>query len=184
MEFATIKHQGKSLKMMGELASTWRPKTRPRNKLRLSIKKLLNPRLNAKEVTVLDDDSSDEKPKIEKEAVLKTPVSHHAKGKNPSKSAEEVSLTKTKLSAVFLELRSEILKEQQKKEVGVSHSEDQQLIEETTPTEVANQESPMVHGVSSDLLPEDEDIFRKLDIPLLPSEMQYTTVGKVFDLDK
>ena len=45
MEFATVKHQGKSLKMMRELASTWRPKTRPRNKLRLNMKKLLNPRL-------------------------------------------------------------------------------------------------------------------------------------------
>ena len=81
MEFATIKHQGKNLKTLGELASTWRPKTRPRNKLRLTMKKLLNPRLNAKEVTVLDDDSSYEKTKIEKEAVLKTPVSHHTKGK-------------------------------------------------------------------------------------------------------
>ena len=58
------------------------------------------------------------------------------------------------------------------------------MIEETTPTEAANQESPMVHGVSSDLLPEDEDIFIKLDIPWLPSEMQDTTAGKVFDLDK
>ena len=110
MEFATIKHQGKSLKMMGELASTWRPKTRPRNKLRLNMKKLLNPRLNSKEVTVLDDDSSDEKPKIEKEAVLKAPASHHTKGKNPLKATKEISLTDTKLSAVFLELRSELLK--------------------------------------------------------------------------
>ena len=44
MDFATIKHQGKSLKMLGELASTWRPKTRPRNKLRLSMNFFLNPR--------------------------------------------------------------------------------------------------------------------------------------------
>ena len=83
MEFSIVKHQGKSLKMMGELSSTWRPKTMPRNMLRLSMKKLLNPRLNSKEVTVLDDDSSDEKPKIEKEAVLKSPFSHHTKGKKP-----------------------------------------------------------------------------------------------------
>ena len=39
MEFSTVKHQGKILKMMGELASTWRPKTRPRNKLRLNMQK-------------------------------------------------------------------------------------------------------------------------------------------------
>ena len=84
----------------------------------------MNPRLNSKEVTVLDDDSSDEKTNIEKEAFLKTLVSDHAKGKKPSNSVEEVSLIETKLSAVFLELRSEILKEQQKKEVEVSHSED------------------------------------------------------------
>ena len=66
MEFATVRHQGKTLKMLGELAPGWRPKTRPRNKLRLNMKKLLNPRLNTKEVTLLNDDSSDEKPKIEK----------------------------------------------------------------------------------------------------------------------
>ena len=66
MEFASIKNQGRTLKMLGEFAPGWRAKTRPRNKLRLSMKKLLNPRLDSKEVTVLDDDSSDEKPKIEK----------------------------------------------------------------------------------------------------------------------
>ena len=132
---------------------------------------------------MLDDGSSDEKPKIKKEAVLKSSVSHHTKGKKPLKSAEEASLTETKLLAVFLELRSEILKEQQKKQVEVSHSEDQQLIDETTPTEAANQENPMVHGVSSELFPEDEDIFRKLDIPWLPSEIQDTTTRKAFDSD-
>ena len=61
MEFATVKHQGRNLKMMGESTPAWRPKTRPRNKLSLNMKKLLNPRLNTKEVTVLDDDSADEK---------------------------------------------------------------------------------------------------------------------------
>ena len=41
----------------------------------------------------------------------------------------------------------------------------------------------MVHGVSSELFPDDEDIFRKLDIPWLPSEIQDTTIEKVFDSD-
>ena len=77
-----------------------------------------------------------------------------------------------------------MLKEQQKKEVEVSHSEDQQLIEEATPTEAVNQENPMVHGVSSDPFPNGEDIFIKLDIPWLPSDMQDTTAGKVFDSEK
>ena len=104
MELATVRHQEKTLKMVKELASEWRPKTRPKNKLRLNMKKLLDPRINTKEVTVLDDGSSDEKPKIEKDAVLKSLVSDHKKGKKTLKSAEEASLTETKLSAVFLEL--------------------------------------------------------------------------------
>ena len=46
VELAAIQHQGKELKMPGEIASYWRPKTRSKNKLRLNMKKLLNPRLN------------------------------------------------------------------------------------------------------------------------------------------
>ena len=38
MDFTTVRHQGQILKMMGELASGWRPKTRPKNKLRLNMK--------------------------------------------------------------------------------------------------------------------------------------------------
>ena len=53
------------------------------------MKRLLNPRLNSKEITVLDDDSSDE---------------------NLLKTEKDSSLTKTKLSAVFLELRDEMIK--------------------------------------------------------------------------
>ena len=43
---ASVTHQGKTFKMLGEIAPVWRPKTRPRNKLRLNMKKLLNPKLN------------------------------------------------------------------------------------------------------------------------------------------
>ena len=86
--------------------------------------------------------------------------------------------------AVFLELRGEILKQQEKKETEVSYSEDQHLMDETTPTEAASQENPIVHGVSSRLLQEDEDIFRRLDIPWFPSEMQDTTTGKAFDSER
>ena len=61
VEFASVNHQGKTLKMLGEIASVWRPKTRPRNKLRLNMKKLLNPKLNKRKSTVIDDSSSEEK---------------------------------------------------------------------------------------------------------------------------
>ena len=162
MEFATVMHQGKTLKMVGELSPGWRPKTRPKNKLRMNMKKLLNPKLNTKAVTVLDTSSSDEK--IESS-------NGDGKGKKPLKIVEESSLTQTKLSAVFLELRGEMLKEQQKEEMEASYSENKLLMDEIAPAEIDNQEDPSVYGVSTELLPEDEDIFRKLNIPWLPSEL-------------
>ena len=67
------------------------------------MKKLLNPKINIKEVTMLDTCSSDEKIESSKD---------DCKGKKALKLAEESSLTETKLSAVFLELRGEMLKEQ------------------------------------------------------------------------
>ena len=76
MEFASVIHQGKTLKMVGELARGWRPNTRPRNKLRLNMKKLLNPKLNKEGVTVIDDSSSDEKLDVGK---------GDSKGKKPMK---------------------------------------------------------------------------------------------------
>ena len=100
------------------------------------------------------------------------------------KTVEESSLTETKPSAVFLELRSEMLKEQQKENIEVSYSENKLLMDEIAPTEKDNQEDPSVYGVSTELLPEDEDIFRNLNIPWLPSELQNTTGGKVFDSEK
>jgi len=58
VEFASITHQGKILKMSREVRAVWRPKTRPKNKLRLNMKKLLNPKLDKKKVTVIEDSSS------------------------------------------------------------------------------------------------------------------------------
>ena len=94
-EFASIMHQGRILKMIGELAPGWRPKTRSKNKLRLNMKKLLNPKLNTEEVIVLDNSSSDEKLESSK---------GKSKGKKPLKTEEESSLTQAKLSVVFLKI--------------------------------------------------------------------------------
>ena len=155
------------------------------------MKKLLNPKLNTEEVTVLDNSSSDEKLDIgkvrnkgKKEATPGGSTSHPTKGKRPLKIDEESSLTETKLYAVFLEIRGKLLKEQQKDETEMSYSGNKLLMDENTPNETDNQENPSVHGVSTELLPKDEDIFRKLNIPWLPSELQNTTGGKAFDSEK
>ena len=58
VELTSITHQGKVLKMLREVGAIWRPKTRPKNKLRLNMKKLLNPKLDEKKVTVIEDSSS------------------------------------------------------------------------------------------------------------------------------
>ena len=77
-----------------------------------------------------------------------------------------------------------MLKEQQKHEIEVSCSEKKLLIDENAPAETDNQENPSFHDTSTELLPEDEEIFRKLNIPWLPSELQSTTGSKAFDSEK
>ena len=104
VEFASVTHQGKTFKMLGEIAPMWRIRTRPRNKLRLNMKKLLNPKLNKERVTVIDDSSSDEKLTDDKGV---------SKGKRPMESEREFFLTDTKISDIFLEVRSQMLQEQQ-----------------------------------------------------------------------
>ena len=61
VEFASITLQGNTIKMLGEIATVWRPKTRPKNKLRLNMKKLLKPKLAKEKVTVIEDSSSEDK---------------------------------------------------------------------------------------------------------------------------
>ena len=55
---SSIKFHGNSYAMIGE--SNWRPKTRAKNKLRLYMKNLLNPRLMKDKITVIEDSSSQE----------------------------------------------------------------------------------------------------------------------------
>ena len=61
IEFSSINHQGKVLKMLGEVGAVWRPKTRSKNKLRLNMKKSLNPKMAKEKITVIEDSSSQEK---------------------------------------------------------------------------------------------------------------------------
>ena len=53
---SSLKFCGKSYAMIGE--SNWIPKTRPKNKIRLNMKNLLNPKLDKEKITVIDSDSS------------------------------------------------------------------------------------------------------------------------------
>ena len=77
-----------------------------------------------------------------------------------------------------------MLKEQQKEEIELSYSENKLLIDENAPAETDDQENPSFHDTSTELLLEDEEIFRKLNIPWLPIELQNTTRRKEFDSEK
>ena len=46
--------------MLGEIGVGWRPKTRPKNKLSLNMKKILNPKLVQEKITIVEDSSSQE----------------------------------------------------------------------------------------------------------------------------
>ena len=57
VQISAIKYQGKSFVMLGGVEMRWRPKTRAKNKLRLSMKKLLNPKLAKEKIIVIEDSS-------------------------------------------------------------------------------------------------------------------------------
>ena len=122
--------------------------------------------------------------KGKKEAAVRSLALHPAKEKKSLQSVEVSSHTETKLFAIFVELRNELLKQQQEKETEVSYDEDQLLIDETIPKETDTQENPSIPDISTNLLEEDADIFRNLNIPWMPSDVQDTTTGKPFDSDR
>ena len=53
---SNVKFQGRSYAMLGE--SIWRPKTRPKNKLRLNMKQILNQKLAKEKITMIDSEDS------------------------------------------------------------------------------------------------------------------------------
>ena len=85
---------------------------------------------------------------------------------------------------MFLEIRSQMLKEQQEGEIEVSHSENKLMVDENVPRETETKENLSFLETPTELLPKDEEIYRRLNIPWLPNEMQSTTGNKAFDLEK
>ena len=158
VEFATVIPQGKTLKMLGEIAPVWRPKTRPKNKLRLNMKKLLNPKLANEKVTLIEDSSSEDK-----------------LDERPKESKIKFAMTDTKISDIFLEIRNQIIQEQQLNETKISCSEKKKKVEEEAPCNAENEEFPKFPVTSSELMEEDEEIYKKLKIPWIPEGLQTST---------
>ena len=93
VELASVTHQGKALKKLGEVGAIWRPKTRPKNKLRLNMKKLLNPKLAEKKIIVIEYSSSQEKLEDSEDE-----NNNLMKGKKQIVSEDKLVFTDTKIS--------------------------------------------------------------------------------------
>ena len=59
-QLSAIEYQAKSFVILGGVEMRWRPKTRVKNKLRLSMKKILNPKLAEEKIIAIDDSSCQE----------------------------------------------------------------------------------------------------------------------------
>ena len=58
LQVSNVKFQRKSPVQVKEV--NWRPKTKVKNKLRLNMKKILNPKLRKEKITVIEDSSTEE----------------------------------------------------------------------------------------------------------------------------
>ena len=85
--------------MLGEIGTGWRTKSRPKNKLRLNMKKLLNPKLDKKKITVIEDSSSQEDLEDNEDQNEKD-----MKGKKKMDSKNKSTFTETKISEIFEEV--------------------------------------------------------------------------------
>ena len=58
------------------------------------------------------------------------------------------------------------------------------MVDENVLGETDTQENPSFHDTSIELLPKDEEMFTRINIPWLPNELQSTTGNKAFDSEK
>ena len=97
---------------------------------------------------------------------------------------KESVLTDTKISDIFLEVRSQMLQEQQEGEIKGSYSEKNVMVEEKVPCKAESEEYLGFPETPIELLLEYEEIYKRLNIPWLPNEMQTIAGNKTFNSKK
>ena len=97
-----------------------RPKTRPTNKLRWNMKKILNPKLNLGQEAVVIDSSSNEEAEIDKQgskskrkSMAKSSLSSQPEKTKIPQSVGEFEQPRSKLSEIVLEIKNKLLEQQQ-----------------------------------------------------------------------
>ena len=77
-----------------------------------------------------------------------------------------------------------MLQEQKEGEIKSSYLEKKMMVEEKVPCKAESEEHLGFPRTPTELLQEDEEIYRRLNIPWLPNEMQTTVGNKSFDSEK
>ena len=159
--------------MLGEIGVGWRPKTRPKNKLRLNMQKLLNPKLAQKKITVIEDSSSQEESEENEGLDVK-----EMKGKKQVISKDKSALTETKISEMLKEVRRKVVLDHHQDGSMKQHSvmtsfcaEEEKIAETSSQCIFEVNESPGVPVTMIEKQEEDEEIFKKLKIPWMPEGM-------------
>ena len=176
VQLDSIKHQGKVLKMLGEIGIAWRPKTRSKNKLRLNMKKLLNRKLAENKITVIEDSSSQEKLEDSEDENKKV-----MKGKKQIVSENKLVFTKTKISEIFKEVRKKIILDQHQNDLKISCVEKGEVAEKLVQCSIKAKEYSEIPVTLTEHMEEDEEIFKKLKIPWMPEGMHPVSEGKCID---
>ena len=163
VQLASIKHQGKVLKMLGEIGMAWRPKTRSKNKLRLNMKKLLNPKLVEKKITVIEDSSSQEE--LEDYEGQNKEV---MKGKKQIVSENKPVFTETKISEIFKEVGKKMILDQHQNDLKSSCVEKGEVAEQSVQCSIKAKEYSEILVTLIEHMEEDEEIFKRPKIPWIP----------------
>ena len=77
-----------------------------------------------------------------------------------------------------------MLQEQQEGEIKGSYSEENVMVEEKVPGKPESEEHLGFLETPTELFPEDEEIYKRLNIPWLPNEMQTIVGNKTFNSEK
>ena len=106
------------------------------------------------------------------------------KGKKPVVSKDRSVFTDTKISDIFMEIRNEMVQEQQQKDVKSSCVEKREIVEEEVHCNTETEEHPEIPVTSTELMKEDEEIYKKLKIPWTREGMQTISGDKCIDSEK
>ena len=147
------------------------------------MKKLLNPKLAKKKITVIEDSSSQEELEDNEDQNEKD-----MKGKKEMVSENKSAFTETKISEIFKEVRKKVISDHHQEDSKKQHSvissfcaEKEKVADPSAQCSVEVNESLGVPVAMTKQLEEDEEIFKKLKIPWMPEEMHPILEGKCID---